>query len=356
MNAKQINETFDLVGYAGAIVDLHRSGAYYIGACPICKDGRDRFQIKQTTSGAAWICRKCNPGKYKSALDFLMLYHNEKFTDALRRAGGEVETQPAQPRRGKPVTPPAPVQVIPSEDWQRAAWRAVMDASDRITESEAGEAGRRYLLERGIGKAMMSAALLGYAEVYGRPAIVIPWLDVGDVITAVKYRFVDALAAQDKGRRYSAMAGSIPVLYGCRDILEADKVLLFVEGELNAISIMQTRPAGVSVVSGGSEGNGNAAILQALARHYDRVIIWTDDPAQAQKIRERMSRPAARLLKSPNLDGVKFDANQMLQAGLLAEFISAELETVCRGRGIDPSDPVMMRYAKAGESERTIIR
>jgi hypothetical protein len=333
MDAQQVNQTFDLVTYAGNLVSLKPAKNYQIGPCPMC-GGRDRFQIKRTQTGDVWLCRKCSPGKYKSAIDFLMTFHNEKFIDALQRAGGDI-TAPA-PRQGKPVQAPAPVQVLPPEEWQRDAWEFVTAAAERLTDTAEGEQGRRYLLARGISPAMMDSALLGFAEAYGRPAIVIPWTDTGNVITAVKYRFIDPLASQDKGRRFSMMAGSMPYLYGCDIIRDSDKTLLFVEGELNAVSIMQTRPEGVSVISGGSEGNGNAALLRALARHYDRVVIWTDDPEKGRGIRERMNRPEARLLKSPVLDSVKYDANQMLRAGLLADFISAELATVCNGRGLQP--------------------
>ena len=341
MDAKQVNASFDLVGYAGAIVELHRSGAYFIGACPIC-GGRDRFQVKRTNSGDLWLCRKCKPGKYNSALDFLMDYHHEKFTDALRRAGGEVSAP--GPQRGKPVTAPAPVQVLPSQSWQADAWRLVMAASDRLTDTPEGEPGRRYLLSRGISRAMMYSELLGYAVIGKRPAVVIPWTDTGNVITAVKYRYNDELARQDKARRFSAMTGSILCLYGLQNILASDKVLLFVEGELNAVSVLQTRPAGVSVISGGSEGNGNAALLRALARHYQRVVIWTDEPVKAREIRERMQRPDAHLLRSPVIEGVKYDANQMLQAGLLSGFIGGELATVCQGV---PVDADVIEYMRA---------
>jgi hypothetical protein len=336
MDAKQVNSTFDLVSYISGLVDLHKNGGYFIGACPIC-GGRDRFNVKRTQTGDAWICRKCNPDKYHSVIDFLMAYHNEDFKTALQRAGGEVQAPRREPGTGKPVQAPAPVQVLPSDVWQRDAWQAVDKANDRLTTDEAGEPGRRYLLARGIDKGSIYASLLGFAVIGKRPAIVIPWLDTGDIITAVKYRYIDDMARQDKGKRFSMLTGSMPYLFGLRDILASDKTLLFVEGELNAISVLQTHPAGVSVVSGGSDGNGNAALLQALARHYERVVIWTDDPDKARTIRERMNRPAARLLKSPVLDGVKYDANQMLQAGLLADFIGAELATHCERVTLNPA-------------------
>jgi hypothetical protein len=331
MDAKQINQTFDLVSHVSGLVTIRKNGAYFIGACPIC-GGRDRFNVKHTQSGDVWICRKCNPDKYHSALDFLMALHSESFTDALKRAGGEVQA----PRRvlgtGKPVQAPAPVQVLPGETWQRDAWQMIDKAFSRL-QSEAGGTAREYIASRGISRGSIFMHLLGFAMIGKRPAIVIPWLDVGEVVTAVKYRYIDQIAHDDKGKRFSMMAGSMPYLFGLQHILESDDTLLFAEGEVNAISVLQTLPRGVSIVSGGADTNGNAALLQALARQYKRVVIWTDDTDKARAIRERMNRPQARILTSPrNMYGVeKWDANQMLQAGYLAEFISAELSAPCDG-------------------------
>ena len=133
--------------------------------------------------------------------------------------------------------------------------------------------------------------LLGYATVYKRPAILIPYLDIGNVVTAVKYRFIDKLARSDKTKRFAMLGGSMPYLFGLQHVLESDQTLLFVEGEMNAISVLQTLPRGVSVVSAGSEGNGNAALLRTLARHYKRVFIWTDQPEKARII-PRANEPA----------------------------------------------------------------
>jgi hypothetical protein len=338
MDAKQINQTFDLVSYVSNVVNLHKKGAYYIGACPVC-GGKDRFNIKRTQTGDAWICRKCNPDKYHSVIDFLMQYHRDDFKAALQRAGGEVQAPRRELGTGKPVTPPAPVQVLPSDEWQRDAWKLIDNANNRLIGEPAGAPGVRYLYSRGIGKSSIYASHLGFMVIGNRPAIVIPWLDMGEIVTAIKYRYIDEAARQDKGKRFSMMAGSIPYLYGLRDILAGDKTLLVVEGELNAVSILQTRPRGVSVVSMGSQQirEDAAPILQALAKHYNRIVIWTDDPAKGKQIRERMNRPDAWLLKSPVMDGVKYDASQMLQAGLLVEFIAAELATQCERVTLKPA-------------------
>lgn len=325
---------FDLVSYVSRLVKLRKSGAYFIGPCPIC-GGRDRFTIKRAEADL-WICRKCTmDGKYHSAIDFIMQYHRVDFKEAVKRMGGEL---PERRQLGKPQrSVPAPVQVLPSRDWQVKAWKRIDAASNRLVADEVNP-GWQYLTERGISRGAIYMNLLGYDPAKydkstnsNRPAIVVPWLDMGETVTAVKYRFIDELARADKNRRFIALSGSMPYLFGLQHVLTSDETLLFVEGELNAISILQTLPRGVSVVSAGSEGNGNAAILRALAGHYARVIVWTDDPAKGQEIRERMHRGDARLLKSPMIDGKKWDANQMLQAGLLMDFLTRQLAKECLG-------------------------
>src|SRR5512138_312595 len=108
MNAAWINQTFDLVGYAGALVPLKKSGAYYIGACPKC-GGHDRFNVKHTHSGDVWVCRHCANDKYHSVIDFFMQYFGIDFKEALRRAGGEtgqLKKQDTSKPADHPQTPP----------------------------------------------------------------------------------------------------------------------------------------------------------------------------------------------------------------------------------------------------------
>lgn len=316
-----MNVNFDLAAYAGGLVTLRQRGRYFTGACPFC-GGRDRFTIKRNKDDV-WICRKCSTdGKYHDAIDFVMRYHNVDFKEALRRMG-----EPLPDRRPETKARP-PVQVTPSPDWQAEAWQQIDAASDTLIADETSQAAR-YLAGRGISKGAIYMNLLGCADVYGRPAIVIPWLDNGNTVTAVKYRFIDELAKADKRKRYAMRKGSMPFLFGLNHILETDTILLFVEGELNAVSILQCLPRGVSVVSAGSDSSGNEALIQALAKRYRRVYIWTDETDKGNEIRGRMKRQDATLIKSPSVEGLKWDANEMLQAGVLADFLTRKLSVGC---------------------------
>jgi hypothetical protein len=148
----------------------------------------------------------------------------------------------------------------------------------------------------------------------------IPWYYVDaqrEVIAAIKYRFVDA---DPKGLRYTSAPGSMPVLYGLWDAQPTDKVLLLVEGELNALSLWQQRPRDVTVLSIGSEGGGRPEVIAQIAQRYKRVFIWCDDAARTVKYKAMIAQPT-KGLQSPTIDGAKIDANKLLQAGKLAEFI-----------------------------------
>lgn len=342
MNAAQINQTFDLVGYIGAIVPLKPSGVYFIGPCPRC-GGRDRLNVKHTSTGDVWVCRHCSPSKYRSALDFLMEYLRVDFKEALKRAGGEIE-QPA--RQSPPNQPSQPKNNPPGEDWQRTAWKHVDAASGALlgvapdsdphvgaaqladhTEAVSSREARAYLTARGIDRAAWASFQLGYAIAYKRPAIVIPYFD-GNTITAVKYRFFDTIARQDKNRRFSMLQGSKPYLFGLSHVISSARDLLVIEGELNAISVIQQMPQGLATVSAGGETN-TPALLKKLAERYDRVFIWMDDKERAQEMQRRMGRDAT-LIKSPIARGAKWDANQMLTAGVLADFLSRTFGVACQ--------------------------
>ncbi len=325
MNATEINQTFDLVGYVTRQLQgkLIQKKNYYVGPCPMC-GGSDRFTIKRAEIDL-WICRQCGDGKYHSPIDFIMRYHNEDFKQALARVGGEFQ-DPIVRR----VIPPVPVQVAPDQEWQSQALKEIDVASDWLIEGPAGEPGRRYMTERGISRGSIHRWLLGFGIVSNRPAIFIPYLDVGDMITAVKYRFIDQRAKDNKASRFMMKTGSLPYLFGLQHIQESDQTLLFVEGEFNAISVAQCVPRGVAVVSAGSESNGNANILHALAARFDRLVIWMDNPIRAMAMRDRMARDA-QLLRSPVKDGRKWDANEMLKAGVLAKFLTRKLSVECRG-------------------------
>jgi 5S rRNA maturation endonuclease (ribonuclease M5) len=217
--------------------------------------------------------------------------------------------------------------VFPELDWQSNAWRSVDAASDRLA-SQDGNAGRLYLEQRGISRATVLTYRLGFAKVTKseRPAIVIPWFDDsakdGELITAIKYRFIDALAKLEKSRRFMMAGGSKPIIFGLHAAAGHD-VLILVEGEVNAMSIAQVGAAevmNIDALSFGSQSGSHQDVLRKVSQEYRRVIVWADDPEKAKEIRSALKRPADALC-SPEIDGTKYDANALLQLGWLSDFL-----------------------------------
>jgi len=225
------------------------------------------------------------------------------------------------PRENPPEAEPIK---LPSLDWQASTWRHVDRAGDELF-SDHGQVARDYLSSRGLHRGTWYAWGLGFTHVFdqtvhrSRPAIAIPWITKADEeIAAVRYRFIDD---HPEGLRYTSLAGSVPLIFGTQSILSSDQTVLLVEGEINALSLWQCHPRGVSVVSFGAEQEGEipqarAAILRNLARNYKHVVIWMDDPNRSKQYQNVLSRNCLKL-HSPIVDGIKQDANRLLQVGKL---------------------------------------
>jgi hypothetical protein len=271
-----------------------------------------------------------------------MEYLHVDFKEALKRAGGELE----QPTSQSLPSQPKNNNNLPSQDWQAEAWKHVGSACENLlgiapntdpvmsavdlakhNDSVIGREARAYLAARGIDRAAWASFQLGYTVAYKRPAITIPYFD-GNTITAVKYRFFDTIARQDKGRRFSMLQGSKPYLFGLGHVNPSAKDLLVIEGELNAISVIQQMPRGLATVSMGSETN-TPAILKRLAGYYNRVFIWMDDKERAVELCRKIGRDAT-IIQSPISKGQKYDANLMLEAGVLPDYLSRKFGVTCQ--------------------------
>lgn len=324
MDAQTINQSYDLLALAMGDTKLKRSGAFYIGACPFC-GGTDRFNLKQTPEGWRWFCRKCGEDKYHGSIDYIMRRDHLNFKQALESLGGSVQIRPREM-----TTPQSPALTLPDPAWQSQRWQEIEKASNDLLESLQAQSGRDYLLNRSLDRATWKINLLGFGYPFDpltkkkRPAILIPWWDVDtfETITAIKYRFIDDLARQGSKYRFGMAKGSKPILFGLH-AAAGHKVLIFTEGEINAMSITRTSDyygLRIDSLSFGSETGSRESILHRVAQDYRRVIVWADKAERSQAIRSSLACPADTLC-SPVIDGVKYDANALLQKGLLSEFL-----------------------------------
>jgi hypothetical protein len=332
MDAQNINQTFDLLALAQSDADLKHVGKYYIGACPFC-GGTDRFNLLLTTDGWRWLCRNCTDARYKSPIDYIMRRDGLDFKQALETMGGKFSAPASRSNPGR--SGPVSIQIVlPDATWQARCWHEVTEASYALGEFElSAQLARIYLQERALDPSTWNIYRLGFVLVFDprtqskRPAISIPWFDVDDTITAIKFRFIDDLA-KDKSHRYTMAKGSKQILFGMH-MASGCKTLMLVEGEINAMSITQVAAAEsihADALSFGSETSTRAEVLQAVVNDYQRVIVWADDPARANEIRLSLVRRAESIC-SPKIDSVKYDANTLLQNGYLAEFLQETIQT-----------------------------
>ncbi len=315
----RIRQTVDLVELASAVTTLRKVAAReWAGPCPKC-GGEDRLHVKADF----WFCRQCwapDNGKTHDAIAWTAWLYDLGFWDACKRLDdGTLST---------PTAKAVPVVRKQTPGWREACWQAdaQREAAAAVAElaGSRGAAARAYLVSRGVLPETWRAWGLGSGLRWNRQvgdyaaAIVLPWRQ-RDSIRALQYRFFGVNI--EKPARFAQKAGGERGLFGL-DLLLGTESLLFIEGELNAVSVWQaTRGAGLDVVSFGSEGNATAEALRELARSYAHVAVWTDEaPKAAMAI---ASLPGARGLRSVVRAGEKLDANALLQRGILPEFLAA---------------------------------
>lgn len=327
IDTEAIKARVDLRGLAGGRVELRSEaggGREQSGPCPKC-GGEDRLHVTQDW----FMCRQCHP-KRGDALEFVQWLG----LAADFRAACEYLAGPAPlPTSGGPVIKAAPAHKsgLGLRGWQDASWqaeaRADLSRAQATLAGPEGEEGRAYLAGRGLTPETWRAWGLGFTRAAwdpklraSRAAVVIPWQR--DKITALKYRF---LTVPDGGLRYTSKGGGQCLAFGLGLAGRHFSTLWLCEGELNALALWQSlsdrRAVNWDVVSFGAEGNALNATVSALAAQYLQVIVWTDEPDKAAAAMAAI--PGAFGLRSPNVNGQKLDANDLLRLGKLGDFTKA---------------------------------
>lgn len=294
----------------------------WAGPCPRC-GGTDRFHVH---ASGWWKCYQCHPQR-ADVIAFVRWVERCDFATACQHLGGLPLTIAPQPARAGTLKRQPRSWTIPG--W-RAAAEGEVSAAATLLDSPEGSAGWRYLAERGILPGSWRAWGFGLASprhprLRGyRPGIVMPWRHCG-WLQAVTYRFIPSVgAALNKADRFSQRPSGERTVFGSELLGDHFKILILVEGELNAVSIWQALRQveidDVDVLSFGSEGNAAGRAAVELAQGYQQVIAWTDREERAAQALQSLG-DRARGLQSPR----GMDANDLLRAGLLSEFLGATL-------------------------------
>ena len=217
----------------------------------------------------------------------------------------------AQPRHPQPTAQPeqSDVWISTAEPALRAAQAALW--------GPVGAAALSYARLRGLADDTLRAWGCGAGTAAGRQTLCWGVWTAGGRLTAIRHRHLGGpmrYVSAPGSRLAGHLAGS--------QLLWADRTaplrtLLVCEGELNAMSCWQAgHPAGLDVVSLGSEGGTVPSWLRTLAGRYGAVMTWLDKPERSAAALAALGGTPGLALHSVTPDG-KVDANNLLLAGQL---------------------------------------
>lgn len=344
------------------------------GPCPKC-GGSDRWWVKDNR----YKCRQCSASG--DAIAFVQEREGCGFLEAVSMLTGyAVEGKPAQ-RQSTPRIQNLPPVKPKRRPPDTAGMTEIANAANHALFTDPyAEAGRQYLIDRGIEAHCWQQFNLGYKpdvplpntwdKKEGRfilpkqPAIAIPWYRSGKIV-AIRYRFLqwhDYIDAEGKPakKKQNSQPTSLFTdgVYGAHALPEWSFeptqqngkrgenycTLVICEGELNAISIWQTcNHWNWEVLSLGSESaHVPAVVVNEYAKHFQRVLIWKDQPVKARAEMAAFGPLAYAVNSIPVLDESgkqiigddgkprQMDANDLMRKGLLGGFLASVRLQSCR--------------------------
>jgi hypothetical protein len=250
-------------------------GGEYSGPCPLCRRGTDHFKYWQGTD--RWACLGPKAGrsgcdKGGDAIQYLRERDRLTYREACDRLGISAPARPSSPPP-PPPPPPPPAEALapPNPTWQAHAGGWAARCAVRLWKPE-GEKARAYLHRRGLCDEVLRACNVGYnpADAYedhsawglARPeqgaariwiprGITLPWYIDGSVWRLNIRRPLTPAQIGGGEAKYIGPGGFANALYNAQS-LQKGKPAVLVEGELDALSIIQALGDEVAAVATGS--------------------------------------------------------------------------------------------------------
>lgn len=294
-------------------------GGQYNGPCPWCQ-GTDRFRVQPHYGPYGFFaCSQC--GRSGSAVDYLM----QKRGLSKQAALAEVGWMPKDGSTPSSLIPTSALDERPRWNEPQQLWQdAAIDFSrqcQRLLWSQQGALALTYLRGRGFSDKVIKGAMLGYhpsvaygpAHLWGRAVklpqgIVIPWFIAGK-LWRVTIR--DETVAQGS-ERYTQIAGGSNGLYLANSLRLKRSAVVLVEGEFDALSLVQECGDLVAVVAAGTTQGSHTPRWVARLSSQPRVLVAFDAEVQGDRAATWWME---RLENADRLRPLWKDANQMLQDG-----------------------------------------
>jgi len=299
-----------------SIVDLVGHSLQVVGTGHT-RTTKEHDSLKLFTHNNSWYWY--SKAKGGDVIDWYRMVNGCDFKTAIEELGGSY-IRTSSP---SPVTSHQPPTTKPQDDnWRKRAGQRVQTAQKHLQSNH--PAGVEYLTnKRGLDVEVCKAWGLGFDPMvhYSKddngnwqhaPAIMFPYIDLDGQIIGVRYRWLDVVNGDKSFALGGSQFGSAEFgLYRLYNQKRGSNALWVCEGEINALSVLQF---GYDAVSVGSESAKLTNGLIELSKDYHQVICWMDKSKNAAVNAKRLG---AKAIKSPK----GLDANDLLQKGLLADFI-----------------------------------
>lgn len=307
----------------------HKSGGWWFWKCPFHAQGQERTaSLSVTPDNGRWHCFSC--WAHGNAIDWMMRFRGLLFVDACEQLGFDRRSETVPVSTGQPERRPAAPDVEPpGAGWQERAQAFVNYAHEQLR-GEAGESARSYLrTERGLKEETIRTWSLGYnpqkihdqgvdrwgvvgRSVYLSPGIVIP-CKIDGVLWYIQIRrpYVpeeggeDSLAAclgytvdwRPERKYFAVKGGEGPALYGA-DKLQGTPLLLFCEGEFDALLAWQELHDLVDVVTMGGSMKGSSGLPGRWLVHlapYRAILVAYDADGSGQRGAKMLTQQSSRV-------------------------------------------------------------
>jgi len=299
------------------------SGEHAIADCPACSKPKHLYANLET---GMWDCKKCGQaGNLWTLASLLGVRVRQKrlvqSAAAVLMAGFQAHENAKMTRRVRDVKGQS-LEII------EAQCAKLFDGSAN------GVKVRKYLEGRGFDEATIKRFNLGVAVIgagsHRELAVGIPYVEEGK-IPLVKMR---NLATEKSERKFSRTKGGHSGLFNLSGVKDRNQVI-FVEGELDAVSLWQLGLTNVVSTSLGAKGDVPQEWKDALAEADDIVLWYDDDEKGDQAVEGLITALGSHRCRVATLDGSAAqgrmcgalkDANDLLRCivnGVDADEVSA---------------------------------
>jgi len=276
-----------LESYVESITDHSRKGNKKAYVCPICGSGTGRnktgaFTI--TPDGLKWKCFACDRGG--DTLDLIGYVEDiDDYNSKLTRAGELFN-----------MTIDAPAREYQNQDTQsnmHTDTKTETNYIDFYKQANKNIQATNYPEKRGLSKAILDRFKIGYVEnwkhpnasehVTGSPRLIIP-------VTQTSYLARDTrenIPEYQKEYAKTKVGGS-DIFNGRAFIEDLDKPIFIVEGEIDALSIMEVGGVAVGL---GSTSNANKLVDELKDKKLERpLILALDNDSAGRKAQEELKQ------------------------------------------------------------------